>query len=202
VKWSTAVGHVRRLAEQCAEMADLPTHLQTLRVEQMWVFGDILGPPRDLDWASAALCADLPVEEVPWLVRPSRSELWADLTRASKNPVGVWWRSVHAPVWNHRIVGPLLVWDRAHGIRDDALTALREGRGAAAGAALPTEGEYVARMDDALHVSLAELRRRTREYDTERTTRLGARADALYTAAEGYLTVLDGQSPDAAHHPV
>jgi hypothetical protein len=100
-------------------------------------------------------------------------------------------------VWNHRIVGPLLVWDRARGIRDDAVTALREGRGAAAGIALPTEEEYMARMNEELQVSLAELRRRTREYDTERTTQLGVRADALYTAAEGYLTVFDGQSRPA-----
>ena len=52
-------------------------------------------------------------------------------------------------------------------------------------------------MEDELRVSLAELQRRTREYDTERTTRLGVRADALYTAAEGYLAVLAAQSPDA-----
>ena len=182
-------------------MADLPSHVHTLRVDEMWVFGDILGSPRDLDWASAALRVDLPVEEVPWLSRPAGAELWADLTRASKNPVGIWWRSAHAPVWNHRIVGPLLVWDRARGIREDAVTALRQGRGAAPGIALPTEEEYVARMDDELRLSLAELRRRTQEYDTERTTRFGVRADALYTAAEGYLTVLDAQSPDAASHP-
>ena len=198
VKWSTAVGHVRRLAEKCAEMADLPPRVHTLRVDEMWAFGDILGSPRDLDWASAALRVDLPADEVPWLSRPVGAELWTDLTRASKNPVGIWWRSAHAPVWNHRIVGPLLVWDRAQGIRDDAVTALREGQGAAAGIALPAEEEYMARMDDELRVSLAELRRRTREYDTERTTRLGIRADALYTAAEGYLTVLDGQSRHAA----
>ena len=178
-------------------MAALPPHRRALRVNEMWVFGDILGGPRDLDWASAALRVDLPVDEVPWLSQPTGAEMWSDLTRASKNPVGIWWRSAHAPVWNHRIVGPLLVWDEAQGIRDDAVAALRESRGAAAGIAAPGEEEYVTRMEDELRVSLAELQRRTREYDTERTTRLGVRADALYTAAEGYLAVLAAQSPDA-----
>lgn len=43
VKWSTAVGHVRRLAEQCVEMAELPVRFQAVPVSALWAVGDILG---------------------------------------------------------------------------------------------------------------------------------------------------------------
>ena len=175
----------------------MPAGLGLLPVREMWVFGDLLGVPRDLDWVSVAVCVDLPVGEVPWLTRPAGADRWAELTRASKNPVGLRWRSVHAPVWNHRIVGPLLVWDQAGGVREDAFAAFRRGRGGVAGLATPSEEEFVARMDDELRVSLAELQRRTHEYESEHTTRLGARADALHAAAVGYLEVLAAQPPDA-----
>jgi hypothetical protein len=198
MKWSTAVGHVSRLAEQCAEMADLPAHLRVLKVDEMWVYGDVLGPQRDLEWASAALCVDLPIDEVPWLCRPAGADRWAEMTRASKNPVGILWRSIHAPVWNHRVLRPVLVWDRAGGVRESAITAIRQGHGAAVGVAAPSEEEFVARIDDELRVSLHELQRRIRDYDTEHTTRLGVRADALYAAAVGYLDVLDAHKPDVS----
>ena len=41
--------------------------------------------------------------------------------------------------------------------------------------------------------SLAELERRTEEYDSQHLTRLGVRGDALYAAARGYLDVLAAQ---------
>jgi hypothetical protein len=196
MKWLTAVGQVYRLAEQCSDKASRPADPGLLRVRELWAYDEILGTCRDLDWVSAALSVDLPVGEVPWLCRPVGADLWADLTRASKNPVGIQWRSVHAPVWNHRITGPVLVWDADDGVREDAMTALREGRGSSVASAAPSEEEFMARMDDELTVSLAELTRRTREYESEYTTRLGIRADALHAAAQGYLDVLAAHPRD------
>jgi hypothetical protein len=66
MKWSTAVGHLRRLAAQCAEMAELPASYQAVPVSALWAVGDVLGTPRDLDWVKVALIVDLPVSEVPW----------------------------------------------------------------------------------------------------------------------------------------
>lgn len=190
MKWSTAVGHVRRLAEQCQDFAERPSSLHRLGVTELWAVGEVLGAPRELDWVTAAVRVDLPVEDVPWMCRPVGADYWADLTRASKNPVGIWWRSSHAPVWNHRIVRPLLVWDAAEGIREDSMGALRDGTGSSAGLAPPTQEEFVARMNDEVRTSLAELRRRTQEYETDHTTRLGVRGDQLHAAAQGYLDVL------------
>jgi hypothetical protein len=174
-------------------MAEGPSSLRPLRVDELWAVGDVLGEPRDVTWVTAVLCVDLPAVDVPWLCRPQGADLWADLTRTSKNPVDVWWRSTRAPVWNHRITRPLMIWSRAGGIREDALTSIREGRGAAAGIPDPSKDEFVARMDNELQTSLAELQRRTEQYETEHTSRLGVRADALFAAAYGYLDVLAAQ---------
>lgn len=189
MKWSTAVGHLRRLAEQCALQSQANASLG-LRVTQLWAVGEVLHGPRDLDWVTAAVCVDLPVADVPWMCPPPGADYWADLTRASKNPVALWWRSSRAPVWNHRIESPVLVWDDSDGVNDEAFGALMSGRSGSMSMPPPTSEEFQARMDDELRTSLAELRRRTAEYATEHTTRLGVRGDRLHAAAQGYLDVL------------
>ena len=193
MKWLTAVGHVRRLAEQCAEMAELPSRFQAVPVSALWAVGDVLGEACDLDWVKVALSVDLPVGEVPWFCTPDGAAQWSEATRLSKNPVGVWWRSVHAPIWNHRIVCPVLIWDRASGVREDALAALRDGRGAELVQARPTAEEFAGRMADELAVSRAALVARTADYDAKRwgRTRLEKIADPLFEASLGYLDVLE-----------
>ena len=195
MKWATSVRHLELAAEACSRMAELPPSLVGLRVVQLWAVGEVLGPPQDLEWITVALSVDLPVAEVPWWTVPLGGDAWVETTRLSKYPVLTWWRSAHAPVWNHRIVRPVLVWDEAHGVDDEAIAAVREGRGASRGVAEPTMEDFVSRMEDDLAVSLAELQRRTEEYATHPTTRLGTRADALYAAARGYLDVLAAQPP-------
>lgn len=198
VKWTTAVGHVRRLAEECAEMSTLPSARSPIHVTELWAFGDLLGAPRELEWAEAAVCVDLPLDEVPWMCQPPGAEFWADATRASKNPIVIRWRSSRSPVWNHRIVRPVLIWDAVGGIREESLAAIRQGRGGAVALPDPTEGEFVSRMDEELQNSLAELQRRAREYEVERTTRLGVRGDRLHAAAVGFLDVWAAAHPDEA----
>ena len=121
VKWTRAVHHLGELAEKCAELADKPRTIFPLRVVQVWAFGDILGAARDLDWVHVALAVDLPVADVPWLTQPAGAEHWANATRMSRNPIAARWRSVHAPVWNHRIERPALVWDVETGLAEETL---------------------------------------------------------------------------------
>jgi hypothetical protein len=174
-------------------MAELPSRYQAVPVSALWAVGDVLGTARDLDWVKVALIVDLPVSEVPWFCAPAGATQWSEATRLSKNPVGAWWRSAHAPIWNHRIVRPVLIWDRAGGVREDALAALRDGRGAKLGQAAPTAEEFAARMADELAVSRAALVARTADYDAKRwgRTRLEKIADPLFEASLGYLDVLE-----------
>lgn len=161
----------------------------------MWAFGDILGHPRDLDEISVALVVDLPVDQVAWMTRPPPAEHWLRMTRLVKNPVQVWWRPALAPVWNHRISSPLLIWDDLRGLREEALSALREGRGKSAAEPGPTPEALVARLADELDVSRSALRTCTAAYGNRQwgPSKLGPTADALWLASSGYLDLLDAQ---------
>jgi hypothetical protein len=183
--------HLESLAQTCADMSTRP--IFPLRVNQMWVFGDLLGPSRDLETVTVALCVDLPAEEVAWRSEPPGAQHWANATRLAKSPVLVWWRSVHAPVWNHRIERPALVWDNVDGVREDTLAALRDGRGETVRLAAPDENVLRARMEDEMTVSLHALRACTRTYEQRRWSpgKLEPFADALWRASDGYLDILD-----------
>ena len=194
VKWSRAVHHLESLAQSCAHMATQPTAIFPLRVTQMWAVGDILGPERDLDVVTVALCVDLAVEEVAWWSEPTGAQHWANASRLAKNPILPWWRSAHGPVWNHRIDRPALVWeDDATGVREETLAAVREGRGEEFRIPAPTAEELRTRLQDELRVSLQALRARTQEYEDRRWRpgRLEQAADALWRASGGYLDIRD-----------
>lgn len=193
MKWTRAVHHLETLAETCADMATRPASIYTLRVTELWAFGDILGEPQDLEWVTVALGVDVPPEEVAWLTVPNGAEHWSNATRLSKNPVSPRWRSQHAPVWNHRITRPVLIWDLADGVRADALDALREGDSEPVRPPAPSEDEFRARIADEVRISLDTLRAATGTYADRRWApgKIWPIADALWHASEGYLDLLD-----------
>jgi hypothetical protein len=193
VKWTRAVHHLEALAHTCAEMAHRPSSIFPLRVVQLWAVGDVLGPVRDLDTVTVALAVDLPVDEVPWLSEPLGAQHWASATRLTKNPIVPLWRSAHAPVWNHRIDRPALLWDAERGVAEEALAALQQGRADDVRQPGPTPQELRARLDEELAVSLRALRGHTRAYEDRRWSpgKLEPVADALWRAGDGYLDVLD-----------
>ena len=165
-----------------------------LRVTQMWAVGEILGPPRDdVEAVTIALCVDLPPEAVAWRSEPPGARHWANATGLAKNPVVVWWRSAHAPVWNHCIERPVQVWDEANGVREEVLAALREGRGEAMRPPAPAPRLLRARLEEELAVSRHALRACTKDYEDRRWSpgKLEPVADALWRAGDGYLDVFD-----------
>jgi hypothetical protein len=198
VKWSRAVHHLEALAETCADRA---RSFSPLQVTQLWAFGDILGSPLDLETVSVALVVDLSVEDVPWLGLPVGGQHWANSARLSQNPIIAIWRSAHAPIWNHYVDRPVLVWDSATGVAEPTLVALREGQGESIRPPAPTPDELRARLDDELAVCLRSLRERTRSYDDKRWSpgKMEPVADALYRASDGYLDILDAL---AEIHPI
>ncbi|WP_158852043.1 DUF7711 family protein [Saccharothrix deserti] len=193
MKWSRAVRHVEELAAKCGELAGLPSSIHPLRVVQLWAVGDILGEPRDLERVTVALVVDLPVDDVPWLSEPHGAEHWANATRVAKNPIRPLWRSSRAPVWNHHVDRPALVWDSVDGTVEETLAALADGRGEEVRLPAPTADEMRARLRDELAVSLRALRRHTRAYEDKRWSpgKLTAVSDALWRVSDGYLDVLD-----------
>ncbi len=201
VKWTRAVHYVRELAEKCAELDGLSSSIYQLRVRQMWAVGDILGTVRDIDRVTVALVVDLPVEDMPWLGEPLGAEHWANATRVSRNPIRPLWRSLRAPIWNHVIDRPALVWDAANGVAEETLAALRDGQGHRV--RQPEQDGLAARMEAELGVSLRALRRHTELYGDKRwgAGKLTPVSDALWRISSGYLDLLDAtkvQTPGSA----
>jgi hypothetical protein len=191
VKWARGVHYLADLARECTRLTTLPEGVRGLPVVGLWAFGETLGEPREIDQVEVAVVVDLP--EVPWLSDPAGADHWANMTRMRKNPIKAYWRSSHAPVWNHRIVRPAPVWTAEDGVVADALAAIGDGKGGDFRLAAPSVEEMRERLDAEIAVSLRSLRGQARTYD-ERRWRPGdvtPAADALWRAADGYLDVLD-----------
>ncbi|MFD1147390.1 DUF7711 family protein [Saccharothrix hoggarensis] len=193
MKWSRAVRHVEELAAKCGELAGLSGAIHPLRVVELWAVGEILGEARDVDRVTVALVVDLPVDDVPWLAEPHGAEHWANAARVARNPIRPLWRSARAPVWNHGVDRPALVWSEVDGTVEATLAALVDGRGERVRLPAPGPDEFRARLRDELAVSLRALRRQTREYEDKRWSpgKLTAVSDGLRRVTGGYLDVLD-----------
>ena len=190
MKWSRAVHHLAELAEKCGE---LPSSFFRFQVVELWAFGELLDVPRELEVIEVALVTDLPVDEVPWRTQPVGAEHWANSTRLSRNPIHALWRSKDAPVWNHYIERPALVWSAEHGINEEALVAVSDGAGELVRTAAPAPEELRKRVEDELAVSLRALRKANQEYTDRRWApgKLTPHADALWHTTTGYLDLLD-----------
>jgi hypothetical protein len=202
MKWERAVYHLESLAQACAETVSQP--IFSLRVTQLWAIGDLLGARRDLQAITVALAVNRPPAEIAWLSKPPAADHWANAVRLPKNPIIALWRSDQAPIWNHHIVRPALVWDAAEGERAEVLTAIRAGEGERVRGAGPTEAELAVRLTDELTVSRNALRAATEAYEKRRWApgKLGPVADTLWLASHGYLDVLRATEPPAADPPM
>jgi hypothetical protein len=103
------------------------------------------------------------------------------------------WRSKDAPVWNHRIERPALIWSAADGINEEALVAVGDGTGELVRQAAPSAEELRKRVEDELGVSLRALRQANQEYTDRRWSpgKLTPYSDALWRTTTGYLDLLD-----------
>lgn len=189
MKWTRAVHHLEALAGECAKM--LPNKINPLRVTRMWAFGQVVDDQSDLDWVDVALSVDVP--EVPWLSSPAGATHWSRGARL-KEPLRPFWRSAHAPVWNHVIVRPVLIWDADDGINEVAVKALREDKVDTVRVPAPSEEELRQRLAEELAISLEAVRGRVTTYGEKRWApgKLEPLADDLWAVTNGYLDLLDG----------
>ncbi|GLW89244.1 DUF7711 family protein [Actinokineospora globicatena] len=191
MNWTRAVHHLTTLATTCDDMAGRPASIFPLRVGGLWAAGGLLGRPRELETITVALTVD--VAAVPWLTEPAGAKHWASAARLPHSPAEVHWRSAHAPVWNHRLERPVLVWSAADGVDDEALAAIADGEAESLRPPAPTADELAARLSDELALSLRALRDRTGEYEERRWKpgKLEPVSDSLWQASAGYLDLLD-----------
>lgn len=192
MKWSRAIHHLEELAHACSDMTTRPAAIFPLRVSALWSFGDVLATPKDLDNLEVVLAVDLPAQDVAWCSAPAGAEHWSTASGLSKRPVVARWRSTRAPLWNHKIRGPLLIWDEVGGVAADALGALRDGMAQDLRLPEPTPQELASRLTAELAVSLGALQSSTDAYEERRFSpgKLAPVGDALWRASAGYLDVL------------
>ena len=201
MKWTRAVHHLQELAQGCQDMAERSVTIFPLRVTSLWAFGDVLTSQDDLERLQVVLVVDLPPDQVAWLCPPAGAEHWSHATALSKKPVLALWRSSRAPLWNHRIRSPLLIWDE-HGVWDksgdhevDACSALRDGTAQSLRLPEPAPAEMASRLAAELAVSLQALKSATAAYQERRFSpgTLEPLADAMWHASTGYLDILAGR---------
>lgn len=192
MKWSRAVHHLEELADVCADMAGRPATIFPLRVTQLWTYSDVLTCHDDLDALRVVLAVDLPIDEVPWFCAPAGAEHWSHATAMSRNPVLAMWRSTRAPVWNHQVRRPLLIWDESVEVTVEALEAIRNGSAEVLRLPEPTPDEMQTRLGAELTTSHRALESATADYEQRRFSpgKLEPVADRLWRATQGYLDVL------------
>ncbi|MCK2240616.1 MULTISPECIES: hypothetical protein [unclassified Crossiella] len=192
MKRNRAAHHLETLAQTCAGLIENPNPISPLRVRALWAAGEILDPAAEPELITVALVVDLPPAEVPWRGEPTGAQHWANLTRLSRNPFLPLWRSAHAPVWNHHIVRPALIWSAETGIAEDTLAALAEGDPESVRAEAPSTVDYQARVAEELEISHAALTAASETYEARRWSpgKLEPYADTLFRAGKGYLELL------------
>ena len=196
MRWTRAVHHLEELAKACADMATRPATIFPLQVTALCTFGDVLERQEDLDSLPVVLAVDLPAEDVAWLCSPAGAEHWSNAAGLSKSPVVAIWRSTRAPLWNHRVRRPLLIWDASGGVAVQSLSALRAGTADPLRLAEPAPDELASRLDAERAVSLRALQSATATYQQRRFApgKLEPTADALWRASAGYLDIPSRQT--------
>jgi len=122
VKYSTAVGRLRSVADELTSHAEWRDDL----IVEAYVYGELLDAPPTLERVALALVVDLPLEEVTWLAHPAAPEAAVSLLRFDKYPITWRWRPLAWPVWNHEIVGPVRFWSVKDGADEATLDALAQ----------------------------------------------------------------------------
>jgi hypothetical protein len=196
VKRSTAV---RRLVEMTDECAGLNERFEVIdsaiRVTALWAYGRILDAESswgDEPFVRAAAVVTLPEADLPWLARPAEVRWMEQMVRWDKLPVHVVWRSAEAPVWNHFVWRPLLLWDVETGPQGPAIDALRAGADIdALRLPAPTDAELGRRLERECEVSFVALAAAASAYEEKRWRRANhlELADTLWATADGYVSV-------------
>jgi hypothetical protein len=196
MKRSRALHHLHALAEACAAMAERPSSIFPLQVIGLWAVDEVLEPVDSVEVLVVALQVDLPSDATPWFCAPPGATHWAHAVRLPKLPIVAHWRSVRAPVWNHELVRPLLVWSAQDGMHDPALAALVGPDRAALDALrgpVPTPEQLRERLEQELLVTQAAVRERSADYQRRRWSpgKLEPVADALADAVQGWVDLQD-----------
>jgi hypothetical protein len=160
VKYATAVNRLQSLAEEANERwlrlgeTDIGWPL-----DELWVAGELLAGPDELETTAIILLLDEPADELPWLALHASGEWIGDQLRLTKLPVMWFYRPAVYPAWNAQYARVLRFWSAKSGPDHEAIEHLRERRFDQLRLVEPTAAELV----DQLEVELEACRRRLHE---------------------------------------
>ncbi|MBS3939850.1 MAG: hypothetical protein KG028_02710 [Actinobacteria bacterium] len=159
MRYATAIGHLRLVAEACAEWASRSVlgDASGPYVVAAYAFGDILDAPEEPDISDVVFVVDEGVETLPWGIEPPAVRAFVDLSRIDRHPIRWLVQPRDVPVGHHRIVRPVRLWDVDHGIDEVAIEALRQRRPEDVRLPAPDEEEARAALERHLAVTRAAL---------------------------------------------
>ena len=128
MKFTTAVEHVRMVAEACAEDARRAPALgrSSPWVRAAYVLGDLLDGPDEIDGTEVCLVVDEPAAAMPWGQPPAGAGWFEDVHRINRHPIQVWYRPRDVPVVNHVIRRPVQIFDAETGVAHATLDTLQQ----------------------------------------------------------------------------
>jgi hypothetical protein len=160
MRYTTAVGHLRTIGEEASDYhrrldgSDISWPLTGL-----WVGGELLDGPPELELATIVLVLDEPAAEVPWLALNRAGEWIADQLRLPKLPLRWFSRPLAYPAWSHEVRRVVRFWSAASGLDREVIEHLRLRRFDALPIVRPSPAEFAAQ----LATDLADSRRHLRD---------------------------------------
>jgi hypothetical protein len=105
VKRSTALGHLREMAEAAQDRLRLRDSSIDWPLEELWAAGELVDGAQTLDSGTVVLSFDLPADELPRLALHPAAECVGQDLRLGKRPFWWYYRPLVWPAWARLFVG-------------------------------------------------------------------------------------------------
>jgi hypothetical protein len=146
MRYATAVGHLQTIGEEATSYHErLDGSPIPWPLAQLWVGGDLLDGPPELELTTIVLMLDEPAAEVPWLALNRGGEWVAGELRLPKLPVRWFYRPAAYPAWSHEVRRVVRFWSEGH-LDRDAIEGLRGSRFEQLNVVQPTPSELAAQV--------------------------------------------------------
>lgn len=127
-------------------------------LEELWVGGQLLEGPSELEAGSVVLVLNEPGEELPWMALHSSGEWIGEQLRMGKRPMLWCYRPAVYPAWNHRHRRVLRFWSAEGGLDEEVIEALRQRRLEGLAIFEPSDEELAGQLEIELEYCRRHLR--------------------------------------------
>ena len=186
MKYARAVHHLREIAEAASEFLSFRDTTLGWPLEELWIAGELLEFPQELDVGSLVLRVNLPAN---WV---------AERLRLGKRPFLWVYRPSAWPAWNCRDRQVVRFWTAQQGMQEEVIDALSRRDARALSVIEPTDQEFVQQLRSELAVSRRFLRDVLDHYeDRPRRNRNSdyPTDEPLWRAAQGVREIEDALEP-------